>query len=553
MIGKAILQLGLGALTLCSAFSEEVDLPDVANARVTIPYSELKALWTAAQPEKRTTAPKPPVAGAVTSVRYEIDLHGENAAGVIEFDTQSFTGDWTVLPLINSDTPVEKIEPVDASIIVQDNNFALLTNRPSKQQIKMHFVAALLQEGGVSGLKIGGSPALAKLVTVRGIPADTIVRVPHATEISNGKGVATFRLAPQESLELQLLPAPTAKISPSQWQVSAQCLAKFADDVLHYTALVSATATGGSATDLNLLLPLNARIFSITGEDLASWRLDETQSIARTVALHWRSQGITSRKVEIVYELPQTVETEWTLHAPEGGDGKTAQPVFAVTANSEIELTEPNQPEAVRPPQWLSEHLVGVANVVVTRAGKISAKLLPVIDTAPAVIENAQSNMRIVSDGSLINEQNYSIRTQAPLAWTVELPNDCELLSCFVGEKRVNPINRGNGTLQVPIGPDPQGRPAQVRLAYTARVSRFAPVSGRIKVELPKTNLLINLLQWELAIPAEYDVAAFDGNVTPATGNKSGEGSTVVRFKKELCRNERPGIELFYQRPEAKK
>src|ERR1043165_1500599 len=141
MFDKVILQLGLGALTLCAAFGEDVDLPEIANARITIPYSELKALWTAAQQDKRAAAPKPPVTGAVTSVRYEIELRGENAVGVVEFDTQTFSDDWTVLPLIGSDTPVEKIEPADASIIMRDNSFALLTNRPSKQHIKMQFAA----------------------------------------------------------------------------------------------------------------------------------------------------------------------------------------------------------------------------------------------------------------------------------------------------------------------------------------------------------------------------------------------------------------------------
>ncbi len=553
MFDKAILQLGLGALILCNAFGEEADLPDVANARITIPYSELKALWVAAQQDKRAAAPKAPVTGAITSVRYEIELRGENAVGIVEFDTQTFTDDWTILPLISSDTPVERIEPADASIIVRDNNFALLTNRASKQHIKMHFGANLLQEGEGSRLKVGSSPALAKLVTIRGVPADKVVRIQHATQVSLSKEASVFRLAPQESLEIQLVPVPTTKASPSQWQISVQCLAKFSDDVLQYQALVTAAATGGSATDLSLTLPSNARISSITGEDLASWRSDESSSNTRTIAVRWRSPGITNRKIDIVYELPQNAEGEWTLHAPQAGEGKTLRPIFGVSANSEIELTVSNQADAMPPPQWLSDHLSGLANVVVTRGDKILAKLLPVVDTAPAIVEKAEFNTRVVSDGSLINEQTYTIRTQAPLAWMLELPNDCELLSCSVDDRRISPINRGNATLQIPIGPCPQGKPAQVKLAYTARVPRFAPVSGHIKIELPKTNLLINLLQWELAIPAEYDVAAFDGNVAPAVGNKDREGSTVVHFKKELCRNERPEIELFYQRPEAKK
>lgn len=551
MFDKAILQLGLGALALGSALGEDVDLPDIANARVTIPYSELKALWTAAQPDKQATASKAPVTGALTSVRYEIELRGENAVGVIEFDAQTFADEWTVLPLISAETPVERIEPADASVIVHDNNFALVTNRPSRQRIKMHFAATLVQEGEGNRIKIGSSAAAAKFVTIKGIPADKIVRIPYATQVSSGKDMAVFRLGPREPVDLQLLPAPTTKIVPSQWEVSVQCLARFRDDVLHYQAQVTATASGGSAVDLKLALPRDARVSTLTGEDLASWRSDESSAEERTIAIRWRSPGITNRRFEINYEIPQNLEKEWPLHGPRNGDGKP--PTFGVTAGSEIELTLANQSEAVRPPQWLSERLAGTSNVVVTRGDKVLAKVLPVVETAPATIEKADFTTRIVSDGSLINEQTYSIRARAPLALTVELPKDCELLSCSVDERRTSPINRGGGTLQIPVGSNPQGKPARVAVSYTSRVPRFEPVSGRIKIELPKTNLLINLLQWELSIPAEYEVAAFDGNVTSAGGKKDQEGSTVVQFKKELCRNERPEIELFYQRPEAKK
>src|SRR5438128_1643461 len=48
--------------------------PDLNDARVTIPYQELKSLWQAAQREKEKPAqpPKPPVAATLLSARYDI-------------------------------------------------------------------------------------------------------------------------------------------------------------------------------------------------------------------------------------------------------------------------------------------------------------------------------------------------------------------------------------------------------------------------------------------------------------------------------------------------
>ena len=135
----------------------------------------------------------------------------------------------------------------------------------------------------------------------------------------------------------------------------------------------------------------------------------------------------------------------------------------------------------------------------------------------------------------------------------MQLPEKSELLSCAVNDRRVNPIDRGEGALEISIAPQPDGKPTRVALAYTSRTSAFQPVSGRVKIELPKTPLLITSLEWDIAIPADYEVAAFEGNVVPAPGAKPREGSTVVHLKKELCRNEQPYVELFYQRPEVTK
>lgn len=121
-------------------------------------------------------------------------------------------------------------------------------------------------------------------------------------------------------------------------------------------------------------------------------------------------------------------------------------------------------------------------------------------------MEDASFSTRIVRDGSLISEQSYNIRTRAALVWSVQLPEKSELLSFAVDDHRTNPIDRGNGVLEIPIASGPEGKTTRITLTYTSRTSSFQPVSGRLKVELPKTPLLINSLEWDLAIPAEYEI-----------------------------------------------
>jgi hypothetical protein len=92
-----------------------------------------------------------------------------------------------------------------------------------------------------------------------------------------------------------------------------------------------------------------------------------------------------------------------------------------------------------------------------------------------------------------------------------------------------------------------------VSFSYTAKKPAFKPVSGQIAVELPQTELLVHWLDWELRIPVAYEIAAFEGNVESAPGDKTDATSRAIPLHKELCKNERPRAEFFYQKPQPNK
>src|SRR3954449_12807817 len=112
MVTKILARLGLLALAASAWAAAPVSTPDLNEARVTLPYSELKALWEAAhreQSEKR----KPPVEAALLSARYQIAVHGDLGAGVVDYEIENFTDDWIAIPLLGAQTQVEEIEPAD--------------------------------------------------------------------------------------------------------------------------------------------------------------------------------------------------------------------------------------------------------------------------------------------------------------------------------------------------------------------------------------------------------------------------------------------------------
>src|SRR5438045_1266688 len=73
---------GLAGIALVTSLlaAEPIRPPDLNATQVTLPYSELKALWQAAN-RAASAKRKPPVEAALLSARYQLTLRGDIAAG----------------------------------------------------------------------------------------------------------------------------------------------------------------------------------------------------------------------------------------------------------------------------------------------------------------------------------------------------------------------------------------------------------------------------------------------------------------------------------------
>ncbi len=389
MVTKILARVGLLAFAASALAAPPASPPDLNEARVTLPYSELKALWEAAhreQSEKR----KPPVETALLSARYQIAVHGDLGAGVVEYEIENFTDDWIATPLLGAQTQVEEIEPADVQLIVRGDHYAVVTNHPGKQKLRLKFVVKLTGAAEAPHFALVASPAAINTLSVSGLLEKQTLRIADAIQLSAEKDRVSFRLPAADRIEFELVP-------------------------------------------------------------------------------------------------------EKAVEAPKG----------------------------------------------------------PLVETAQAVIETATAKTQIVSDGALLTEIHYSIRHHRGLGWSVSLPEGSELLAAQLDGQPVNPIDRGERLLEFVL---PSGKElSAVSFSFTAKKPAFKPVSGQIAVELPQTELLIHWLDWELRIPIAYEVAAFEGNVETVPCDKTDGTSRIVPLHKELCKNERPRAEFFYQKPQPNK
>src|SRR5205085_1847003 len=254
MVKNICAQIALLALAVV-AFATEPPAPDLKEAQVTSPYPELKALWQAAQraaPEKR----KPPVEASLLVARYQLTLKSDQAAGLVEYEAQSFTDEWTVIPLLGAQTQIDEVEPADVQLIVRDGHYALVTNRAGKQKFRLKFASPLTSTNDGKHFRLTTSPAAINTLSVSAIPEKQMVRLSNATQLSAEKDRASFRLLPQEQLDFDVIPEkPLVPPAPSRWRLDTQALVQFNDGKLNYSARLGANTDQGSGLTMEIEFP----------------------------------------------------------------------------------------------------------------------------------------------------------------------------------------------------------------------------------------------------------------------------------------------------------
>jgi hypothetical protein len=516
--------------------------PDLADARVSIPYPELKKLWEAAHPAKPEEKPAP-VEAAVLSAKTQLAITNESANGSVVIECESFRNGWTSLPLAGSALQIERIEPADASVMLLDGKWTLLRSKPGRSTLTLHFATPLLDVESMRGFRVPSVEAPVKTLVVTSIPEGQEIEVTGATRIGTKATPSIFRLpagAPFIGIALRHAAEPP---SPSRWRIDSVVAAEFKDNTLTCEAHIAAHATDGSGLDLELLLPPGASDAVVKTDDLKRW------TGGREIHIEWRTRDLLNREFTVCYKVPcPATAGEWRLAAPKLKGADDAPALFAVAGEPGMEFKSLASFE-VAPPRWLAERITQRNFTLVGADGRVAVRWLPLAPTTPAVVEKAQATTRIVTDGALLSEAGYVIRHERPLVWRLHLPEKTELLNCLVNGRAVSPVARGENIIEFTLdAPTGQAR-TEIKVSYTGRKPAFHPVEGRVEVELPQTELLINRLDWTLQIPAAYALVALEGNVESAPSNRA-DG---IALCKELCRNERPAARLFYQKPEAKK
>jgi len=134
-----------------------------------------------------------------------------------------------------------------------------------------------------------------------------------------------------------------------------------------------------------------------------------------------------------------------------------------------------------------------------------------------AVAERAIMTTLVTNEGRSLTEVKLIVKNQAQPYLKVALPHDASILSAEVAGQKVKPVEGPDGN-RVPLlfaGFHPAGSYA-VSFVFMHSGAPFAKKGGS-DISLPKMDIPVNLLQWEVFLPEQYKVKDFGGDAIAAS------------------------------------
>jgi hypothetical protein len=130
-----------------------------------------------------------------------------------------------------------------------------------------------------------------------------------------------------------------------------------------------------------------------------------------------------------------------------------------------------------------------------------------------AIADRAVATTLVTSEGRALTEVVLTVQNRAQPFLKVTLPPGASMISVDVAGQPAKPVMGTDGT-RVPLlrsGFRPTGR-IKSRLCTSMRGTPFAK-KGDIEMTLPKMDLPVGIVEWELFAPEHYSVRTIGGNV----------------------------------------
>jgi hypothetical protein len=526
---KAGLLILLLALPAAVPGQDRSVLPLPAPGNVTLPLDEYNRLVELAhRPAKKPDAP--PLSYALQCAELKLEVTGDSVSGAIQLEGEVFHKGVTKVPLLTGVT-IFDAQQKGAELPLQQEGGTQIAVLPGPAAFALTLSAGLPLsiEAGRASLRLP-VPAAGTVRLVLVIPGD------H-TNVNLNPGIITARASSngRTTIEATLVPGQPATIWWATRESAAPAVpreVRFLSDVktlvsvtetdLAIAALAGITVVQGEPAQFEIAIPGGYEVTGATGASLVS---SEVQSGVLTLKV---GGGARSHQFLISMVKPiDAAKVDVPFLSFKGAQRETGEILVEAAGAVELAATEGGGLKRMDLRE-ISPYLRSLAHDPLQAAFRyhrqptetptlaLAWTRFPDSRVLAAVAQQAVITTLVTSEGRSLTEVKLFVRNQAQPFLKVALPPGTGILSAEVAGEKVKPVEGPDGN-RVPLL-RPGFRPADVYPVSFVFLHSGAPFAkkGDSQLSLPKMDVPIGRLEWEVFLPDEYKVRDFGGDALPA-------------------------------------
>jgi carboxypeptidase family protein len=484
---------------------------------------------------KQPRAPElPPLPAALTrtDIRARVDSGVVRATMLVEGEV--FRTGTVKVPLVAGATLLEaRMADRSLPLVAESGtHFAVLTG-PSAFSLTLEWGTSLTTTPGRGSftMPVPASGSATATIDVPGEQTDVHVNpglVVRRATLTTGRTIAEVTLDPGSPAQVWWSTretAPTAPAREARMLSSVKTLVTIGEADLRLVTLLDLTIVQGEPSEFEVRIPAGFEVAGVTGASLerTEERSDRVVLLVRNPAQRRhqflvnleRPHGGGSMKLATGFPTVPSAQRETGEVALEGigaldvsapevpglrrMDVREIDPVLASAARRSL-LAAYRYQRGAGPDPVLALDVTRFANASVLAA----------------VAERAVATTLVTSEGRALTEVSLWVRNRAQSFIKVALPPGASMVSVEVAGEPAKPVEGRDGT-RVPLlrpGFRPDG-PYSVSFVYLHAGAPFDK-KGDKQMTLPKMDLPVNIVEWELFVPDRYRADRFDGNAIAA-------------------------------------
>ena len=517
-----------------TAFAQEGRAPLGVPGTVTLSRLEYDRLIDLAS-QPRGGADQAPVAAALTRADMRVRVDTATARATMRLDGQAFRPGVSRLTLIGNAVLLDaRMDNRALPVLVENGTHVAFVTGPSTFSVTLEVGSPLTFAPGRGSfvLPVPNAGSATATIDVPGEQAD--VRLSSGLVLrrasANGRTTVDVTLTPgsQTTVSWSTHEAAPATAAAREVRVlsDVKSIVSIGDAEVRLISLVTATVVAGDPAQLAVAIPSGYEVAGVSGSSL-----DRSEPQQGGVMLYLSDPTLRRHQFLISLERAQSgasFKLDTGFPAVRGVQRETGE--VAIGGAGTLDVSSPDAPGLHRVDvRELDPALTSVAHDALMAAYRYQAtsEEPPMLTLAvrryadapvlAAVAERAVATTLVTAEGRALTEIELWLRNRAQRYMKVDLPPGASIVSVEVAGAPAKPVEGADG-IRVPIvRPGPARDDVYtVSFVYMHAGTPFLK-KGDARMTLPKMDVPIDVVEWELFVPEQFKVDRFDGNLIDAS------------------------------------